>query len=255
MRTSLGLSLLVAIAGSASAEPRCLSLADCQKRCESGAGNDCERWAEFYREGWGVPENDARADEIVKRGCDGGGWRACERAGDAELRKRAATLRSSACDAGDGKACGVQGANIDDPKEKERWHEKGCRAGNGKACAGWAFLHAADARQFELHKKAQDVFAAGCAAGDPEACSDAATMTLNPAKTKQLQLTAMKLFADQCERGWPPACSSAAFIATDAKEGTLDLALAKRMHARAVVIAGKKWADRAVARAPRKSAY
>lgn len=253
MRSWFSFVAVLAIAGSASAEPRCLSLADCQKQCEAGRGNDCERWAEFYREGWSVPESDTRADEILKRGCEGGGWRACDRAGDPELRKRASALRSRACEAGDGKACGVEGASIDDEKEKERWHEKGCRAGNGNACAGWAFLHARDARQFELHQKAQDAFAAACAAGDPEACSDAATSTLNATKSKDFELAAMKLFAAQCERGWPPACSSAAYIATDA--GTLDLALAKRLHARAVVIAGKKWADRAVARAPRKSAY
>ena len=62
----------------ASACDEAADTADCLLRsCDSGNATGCARLGLVYRNGWGVPKDDAQAAVYYRKGCDGGDHHAC----------------------------------------------------------------------------------------------------------------------------------------------------------------------------------
>jgi TPR repeat protein len=129
-----------------------------ERHCASGAGAACERLAELWEKGDGVPEDPEKARAFYGKACDSGRAWSCGKAGwylrwgkgGAPDPAAAARLFERGCDGGNGWSCNALGEMVRDgegvPKDARRalsLFEKACQAREEKGCANGRALKAA----------------------------------------------------------------------------------------------------------------
>ncbi len=128
----------------------------CAQQCECNELKACEKLADAYRNGTGVPPDRVRAAELYEKACNGGLQKSCGgladtlRYGATPEKPRAAELYEKACNVGDVWSCvqlaDMKGTGDGIPHDKPgatKLYSKACDAHDPNGCAslGRAYLH------------------------------------------------------------------------------------------------------------------
>jgi hypothetical protein len=128
----------------------------CTQQCDCGAWKACEKLADIYRNGTGVPPDRIRSAELYEKACNGGLQKSCGgladtiRFGANPDKPRAAELYDKACTGGDVWSCNqlaeMKGTGDGIPHDKPgatKLYQKSCDKGDPLGCAslGRAYLH------------------------------------------------------------------------------------------------------------------
>lgn len=171
--------------------PPCDSLRTCEKVCESGAGETCERVAWAWENGIEVAPNPTKAEVFWGRACDAGIARGCT---------RRALMQRVVSGSGEGQAKSIAASLA----------KRGCDGGDGAGCVLSAeYTGGATAR--ELIERGRSTLTSACdgGQGDRIACIDLARLSLDPpevAKVMRDVATATALLGAACSRGEAVAC-------------------------------------------------
>jgi TPR repeat protein len=223
----------------------CPSREQCATECEANVASACDRLAEFYVRGWGVPRDYRKARALAKKACDLAEPLACSNLDDGsdpeskvQVARRRALLEAG-CAAGRGEHCHARGQDIvfhwsaleasqrspaerAERKRAEDLFDKGCQLGHVRSCEEryrtlpLGMSDKRDDRPYRetVRKRMQELREKACDAGDPTSCvalgDDANEPEDKPGKYRR---RAWSIWAQECKAGWPDACTEAAAAA------------------------------------------
>lgn len=207
---------------------------DCIEQCEKGDAGSCHNLAWLHKMGKDVSKDEARANELFDKACNGGFANACYQRGwsylserlqkgksedaQTELRVKAEELMNKACQLGDAYAC----YNTSDwylrdpplavfPKDPARaiaMIRRGCNLGYAFACSKLA-MHLVDGKHAKQDVPgAMSLLQRACDAGRWEDCETIGNLYRDGKGVNKNPVAAIAAYEQACDKGGARACNS-----------------------------------------------
>ena len=195
-------------------------VADCAQQCERGSPTSCAILGRSYQLGRGVPQDLARASELLSKACAGGGNVACGRLGEMALASRdeekGLRLLTQSCSGGWTDGCWIAGSYLaayiakQHPTTEVRQGElfqRACLGGRAEACSSLGALYeGAAAGGAPDYVEAANWYRLACDGGARHGCTQYAVLLDKGRGVPADPARAVALLTASCDAGYATAC-------------------------------------------------